>query len=87
MKENNKNLNQNKSFEEAFKLLEETVQKLESGGLTLEEATGLFEESMEMSKLCNELLSATEIKVTKLRQAFDEQMRLIGDEESPSERQ
>ena len=84
MEENN-NLNQSETFEEAFKLLEQTVQKLESGGLTLEEATNLFEESMKMSKLCNELLSATEIKVTKLRQAFDEQMRLIGEEESPSE--
>lgn len=82
---NNNNLNQSVSFEEAFKLLEQTVRKLESGGLTLEESTNLFEESMKMSQLCNELLSATEIKVTKLRQAFDEQMRLIGEEEPPSE--
>jgi len=81
----NDNLNKNKSFEEAFKLLEGTVQKLESGGLTLEEATSLFEESMKMSRLCNELLSATEIKVTKLKQAFDEQMRLIEDDESSIE--
>ena len=61
------------------------MHKLESGGLTLEESTSLFEESMEMSKLCNELLSATEIKVTKLKQDFEEQMRLIGDEEDLSE--
>ena len=47
------------SFEEAFTRLEEKVQALEAGGLTLAEATSLFEEGMHLARLCNELLSTT----------------------------
>ena len=71
------------SFEEAFKRLEETVQKLEDGGLTLNEATALFEEGMKLARLCNEFLSATELKVTRLHTAFGEQMRFMGNDGSP----
>ena len=65
------------SFEEAFTCLEKTVQALEAGGLTLEDATRLFEEGMHLARLCNELLSATELKVTRLQTAFGEQMRFM----------
>lgn len=68
---------ENLSFEEAFRLLEEKVQALEAGGLTLEKATQLFEEGMRLARLCNELLSSAELKVTRLRTAFGEQMRFL----------
>lgn len=70
------------SFEEAFTRLEQTVQALETGGLALEEATRLFEEGMRLARLCNEVLSATELKVTRLQTAFGEQMRFRGEEPS-----
>lgn len=63
---------ENLSFEEAFDRLGETVQALESGGLTLESATNLYEEGMRLVKLCNRLLSEAELKVTQLKEVHSE---------------
>ena len=40
-------------FEEAFRQLEEAVQTLEEGGLTLAEATNLYEEGIRLAQLCS----------------------------------
>lgn len=53
-------------FEEAMKQLEETVTKLESGEVSLEEAMELFERGVGLSKTCQKLLSEAQLKVTKL---------------------
>ena len=53
-------------FEEAMKQLEETVTKLESGDVSLEEAMELFEKGVGLSKTCQKLLSEAQLKVTKL---------------------
>ena len=53
-------------FEEAMKSLEETVSKLESGDVSLEEAMELFEKGVGLSKTCQKLLSEAQLKVTKL---------------------
>jgi len=58
------------SFEEAFRRLEETAKALEAGNLTLDEATRLYEEGMNLAKLCNRLLDATQLKITQLRNAY-----------------
>ena len=55
------------SFEEAFTTLGKTVQALESGGLTLEAATELYEEGIRLVRLCNHLLSTAELKITQLK--------------------
>ena len=68
------------SFEDAFTKLEDTVRKLEAGPLTLDESTRLFEDGMGLAKRCNELLSATELRVTRLQSAFAEQMRFVPDD-------
>ena len=60
------------SFEEAFSRLGETVQALESGGLTLEAATNLYEEGMRLVQLCNRSLSTAELKVTQLKDVYSE---------------
>jgi exodeoxyribonuclease VII small subunit len=57
-------------FEEAFRLLNQKVQALEKGGLTLDEATRLFEEGVELVKQCNQLLSQAELKVEQLKEAY-----------------
>ena len=64
-------------FESSFTRLEEVVRKLEEGGLTLDEASGLFEEGMKLAKTCNELLSGAELKITRLKSNFAEQMNLV----------
>lgn len=53
-------------FEEAMKQLEETVKKLESGEVTLEESMELFEKGVNLSRTCQKLLGEAQLKVTKL---------------------
>jgi len=65
------------TFESSFTRLEEVVRKLEEGRLTLDEASGLFEEGMKLAKQCNELLSSAELKITRLKSNFAEQMNLV----------
>ncbi len=66
-----------KSFENAFSQLEEVVRKLETGGLSLDEATKLFETGMKLATKCNEILSSSELKITRLQANFAEQMNLV----------
>jgi exodeoxyribonuclease VII small subunit len=54
------------SFEQALSRLEEIVSSLESGEASLEEAIILFEEGSQLSKLCQDKLSATQAKIEKL---------------------
>ena len=68
------------SFEEAYNRLEETVHVLEEGGLSLDRATRLFEEGMSLARVCNELLSSAELRITRLQTAYGEQMRLLTEE-------
>jgi exodeoxyribonuclease VII small subunit len=71
------------TFEEAFVRLEETVKALEAGGLTLEQATRLYEEGMRLARHCNELLSDAELRVTRLQTSFGEQMQFVEEEPGP----
>ncbi len=54
------------NFEDALKRLEQIVQKLEEGELSLEESLKLFEEGIEISRFCTKKLSDAEKKVEKL---------------------
>ena len=60
------------SFEEALNRLSETVEALESGGLTLEKATALYEEGIRLVQLCNTLLGTAELKVTQLKDDYSD---------------
>ena len=54
------------SFEAALKQLEEIVQRLEKGDLTLEESLRLYEEGVRLSRLCHGKLEEAQGKVEKL---------------------
>jgi len=54
------------NFENALKRLEEIVQKLEGGDLSLDESLKLFEEGIELSRLCTKKLTEAEARVEKL---------------------
>jgi len=58
------------SFEEAFQRLGKTVEALETGGLTLAEATAHYEEGMSLVRRCNQLLDEAQLKVTLLKDAY-----------------
>ena len=59
-------------FEELYKKLEEAVEKLEKGGLSLEQSIALYEEGMQLAKQCQGILDSAEQRITKLRESFTE---------------
>ena len=54
------------SFEDAFDKLESTVRQLEAGDLTIEEAVTLYEQGMELARLCQQRLDAAELRIGRL---------------------
>ena len=59
-------------FEELYGKLEQTVEKLEQGGLPLEQSIALYEEGMELAKQCQAILDGAEQRITKLRDSFNQ---------------
>ena len=60
------------TFEEAFERLEANVRRLEEGGLPLEESIGVFEETMRLVRLCNDMLDGAELRISEALDGFDE---------------
>jgi exodeoxyribonuclease VII small subunit len=54
------------SFESALKQLEEIVQRLERGELTLEESLTCYEDGIRLSRLCHTKLEEAERKIEML---------------------
>lgn len=54
------------TFEEAFTELEETVRKLEAGGLTLEDSLALYERGQALAARCNAQLDAAQLRIVQL---------------------
>ena len=59
-------------FEGLYGKLEATVDKLEQGGLPLEQSIALYEEGMELAKRCQAILDSAEQRITKLRDSFNQ---------------
>lgn len=58
-------------FEQAMSRLEEIVQELEKGNLTLEDSLKIFEEGIKLSRLCMAKLDEAEKKVEILLKEKD----------------
>ena len=58
--------NQELSFEEAMKNLEEIVEKLEEGDVPLEEAISIYKQGMDLSRLCHTKLKSVEEQLTQI---------------------
>ncbi len=58
------------TFEDLFRRLEETVAKLEEGGLPLEQSLALYEEGMLLAKRCQEMLDGAEVRIRQLRETL-----------------
>ncbi len=54
------------TYETAVRQLEEIVEKLESGRLTLDESVKLFEKGAKLSAICDKALKEAELKITTL---------------------
>ena len=64
-------MKKNITFEEAMTSLEDTVRKLESGDIPLDESIALFEEAVKLVRVCNERLESAERKVRILTEGED----------------
>ena len=53
-------------FEDAMNRLENIARQLESGDVPLEKAMQLFEEGLELSNRCGDLLEKAQLRVDKL---------------------
>jgi exodeoxyribonuclease VII small subunit len=53
-------------YEDSLKRLEEIVQRLESGQLSLDESLRLFEEGTQLTKVCQKRLTEAELRIEKL---------------------
>jgi exodeoxyribonuclease VII small subunit len=57
------------SFEDSYNKLEQVIQKLESGELSLEESVALYEEGIKLAAHCGRKLDDAQLKVTQLLSA------------------
>ncbi len=57
---------QGESFEHSLKRLEEIVERLEEGTVTLDEVMKLYEEGILLSKKCMDRLEDAELKIKRL---------------------
>lgn len=64
------------SFEDALRRLEEVVGELERGGQTLNEALGLFEEGIRLSRTLTAKLDAAEARIDRIVETASGAMRL-----------
>lgn len=65
------------SFDDALKRLEEIVEQLESGQLSLEDSLARFEEGVKISLFCQEELRKTDGKVSLLVKKLNGDMELF----------
>jgi exodeoxyribonuclease VII small subunit len=56
------------SFEDLYRRLEEVAQRLEQGGLGLEEAIALYEEGMRLAVRCRQMLEQAQLRIIRLRE-------------------
>ncbi|GIL15695.1 MAG: hypothetical protein BroJett039_08680 [Chloroflexota bacterium] len=57
------------SFEELYSKLQATVETLEGGNLSLDDALTLYEQGMALAKQCNEMLDQAELRIQELAPA------------------
>ena len=54
------------TFEDAFERLEQAVEAMDGGDLSLDEAMAHFEEGMKLARYCERLLDDAELRVQQL---------------------
>ncbi len=69
-----------RTFEESLHRLEEIVEKLESGGVPLEESIKLYEEGITLAKACTERLTQAELTIKRLGKDVEGMFTLLEDE-------
>ena len=69
------------TFEELMQKLETIVEKLEKGGLSLEDSTQLYEEGMKVAVDVTKRVPESELKISNIRERYQEIFEEIEDVE------
>ncbi|HUT22862.1 MAG TPA: exodeoxyribonuclease VII small subunit [Sumerlaeia bacterium] len=72
-----------KSFEQNLKNLEEIVEKLEAGNVSLDEAIRLFQKGRALSNACEARLKEIELKIHELVEEEDGRLLAVEAEGTP----
>jgi exodeoxyribonuclease VII small subunit len=64
------------TLEHSLKRLEEIVEAIERGDVSLDDAVNLYEEGIQISRECAEKLKAVELKIKKLSKNIEGQFTL-----------
>ncbi len=65
------NTQENVTFESAIRELEETVKKLENGGLSLDDAISYYTKGKELKVICEKKLEEAKLKIEKIIESAD----------------
>jgi exodeoxyribonuclease VII small subunit len=65
------------TLEESMQRLNDIVEKLESGEVSLDDAVSLYEEGMVISKQCMEKLSQAELRLKQIRKDMNGNLKLF----------
>ncbi len=69
------------SLEQSLKRLQDIVEKMEKGEISLDEAVSLYEEGIQISKECAEKLKTAELKIKKLSKDIEGKFDLTESDE------
>jgi exodeoxyribonuclease VII small subunit len=73
----NKGVEEEKTFEDALLRLETIVEQLERGDVPLEESIKLYEEGIQLSRVCAEKLNRAELTIKKLAKDLEGNFKLL----------
>lgn len=59
-----------RSFEEMLSDLQSTVERLESGNLTLDESMAAYEEAVRLASTCQQRLDQAELRITTVEESL-----------------
>jgi exodeoxyribonuclease VII small subunit len=68
------------TFEQSLRRLEEIVERLEKGEVSLDDSIKMYEEGVALSKVCMEKLSQAELRLKKLSKDIEGNFQLIEEE-------
>ncbi len=71
-------------FEQSIKRLEEIVDALENGGVTLDQVMTMYEEGVKLSRQCLDQLADAELKLKRLTKDIEGKFGLIDESEIDS---
>ncbi len=73
------------TFDALYVKLEETTRRLEEGNLGLEASVGLYEEGAELVLKLREILSAAELRITRVQERLSDTPRSVEASDAPAD--